>query len=42
MFEFIATYAPQLIVAGIKYTIPLALVSFVVAVVIAATVAVLR
>ncbi|KAA8458061.1 amino acid ABC transporter permease [Weissella paramesenteroides] len=42
MFEFIATYAPQLIIAGIKYTIPLALISFVIAVVIAAIVAVLR
>jgi cystine transport system permease protein len=42
MFQFIATYAPQLIVAGIKYTIPLALISFVIAVVIAAAVAILR
>lgn len=42
MFEFIATYAPQLIVAGIKYTVPLALISFVFAVIIAALVAVLR
>ena len=42
MFDFIATYAPQLIVAGIKYTVPLALVSFVIAVIIAALVAVLR
>jgi len=42
MFDFIATYAPQLIVAGIKYTVPLALVSFVIAVIIAAIVAVLR
>ncbi|RRG18456.1 amino acid ABC transporter permease [Weissella viridescens] len=42
MFEFIKTYAPQLIVAGIKYTIPLALISFVIALVIAAFVGVLR
>lgn len=42
MIQFIATYAPQLIIAGIKYTIPLALISFVIAVVIAAAVAVLR
>ena len=42
MFKFIATYAPQLIVAGIKYTIPLAIISFVIAVIIAAFVAVLR
>ncbi|TYC49026.1 amino acid ABC transporter permease [Weissella muntiaci] len=42
MFSFIATYAPQLIVAGIKYTIPLALISFVLAVIIAVIVAVIR
>lgn len=42
MFSFIAEYAPQLIVAGIKYTIPLALISFVLAVLIATIVAVLR
>jgi cystine transport system permease protein len=41
-FEFIGDYAPQLIVAGLKYTIPLALISFVFAVIIAAVVAVLR
>ena len=39
MFEFIAKYAPQLIMAGIKYTVPLALISFVIAVIIAAIVA---
>ncbi|GEA95164.1 cystine ABC transporter (permease) [Weissella viridescens] len=42
MFEFIKTYAPQLIIAGIKYTIPLALISFVIALVLAAFVGVLR
>ena len=42
MFEFIAKYAPQLIMAGIKYTVPLALISFVIAVIIAAIVAMLR
>jgi cystine transport system permease protein len=42
MFKFIADYAPQLIVAGLKYTIPLALISFVFAVIIAAVVAVIR
>lgn len=42
MWNFIATYAPQLIMAGIKYTIPLALISFVIAMVIAAFVGVMR
>lgn len=42
MLTFISQYAPQLIVAGLKYTIPLALISFAIALIIAATVAVLR
>ncbi|MDR3189979.1 MAG: amino acid ABC transporter permease [Lactobacillaceae bacterium] len=42
MLEFIATYAPKLIVAGLTYTIPLALISFVFAILIAGLVAVIR
>jgi len=42
MFDFIATYAPQLLVAGLKYTIPLALISFVFALVIASIVGICR
>lgn len=42
MLDFIATYAPQLIVAGLKYTIPLALISFIFALIIASVVGILR
>ncbi|MBM7616917.1 cystine transport system permease protein [Weissella uvarum] len=42
MLDFIKTYAPQLIVAGLKYTIPLALISFAIALVLAGLVGVLR
>lgn len=42
MIDFITTYAPQLIVAGLKYTIPLALISFAFALVFAGFVGVFR
>lgn len=42
MFEFIGTYGPKLLWAGLQYTIPLALISFVIAIIVAGVVAVVR
>lgn len=42
MFEFIGTYGPKLLWAGLQYTIPLALISFVIAIIVAGVVAVMR